>query len=377
MDIPITPNVSGQILAQGISGATSGLSGTITQYAGLLKQAKAYRTMAVDGMGMDPEAVDKMSLPELEGHFQAVALKTQQQEAQARIAEQQARASMWGANTEEADAFSTMAPAAAAWQKANPGKNPTATDIIGMMSGAKLNPRAQGIIMSKLIPSMMNGEGTTPANWTSAGGNNFVTFGHSIMPDRGPTDFSGMMSGAPEGWTPLPTNNKGGVTWRNTERPLPTTYDTRLSNTAGTGLADQLAQLQQGANASDEDLLARPSINGDQAKLATFRKNNAAQIKTLNGQIKNHLDSYRAQGYESPDFWASEYGRYNLTPPSGARAASSGAGTKGGVSSGGSQSAEGRVDVWDKNGKHFTVPTSQKDQATQAGYLLTPPTAKN
>ena len=74
-DIPIPPNVSGQIMAQGISGATANIGDALTQYAGILKQTKAYRQMAVDGLGMDPHQVDRMSLPQLTGMLQGEALK--------------------------------------------------------------------------------------------------------------------------------------------------------------------------------------------------------------------------------------------------------------------------------------------------------------
>lgn len=79
-------------LAQGISQAGQGLARGIEQMTGNLKKAKAYRTMAVDGLGMEPEAVDKMPLEELEGHFQAMAVKSamegQKQKRQAMQQEQ-------------------------------------------------------------------------------------------------------------------------------------------------------------------------------------------------------------------------------------------------------------------------------------------------
>lgn len=62
-------------LAQGISDAGRGIAQGIAQLSADLKKTKAYRAMAVDALGMDPEAVDKMSLPQLEGQFQAVAVK--------------------------------------------------------------------------------------------------------------------------------------------------------------------------------------------------------------------------------------------------------------------------------------------------------------
>lgn len=374
MDIPIQPDVSGQILGAGISNAALNAQGSLSQLiqqaSATSKQAKAYRAMAVDGLGMDPDQVNRMSLPELQGHMQAMAVRTQQQETQARTARELASAAYMQSESESADALGQMAPAAAAWRKANPGKNPSAMDVIQMMGNTKMAPRAQGIILSKLLPSLMSGEsGLQPQPYKSPEGNPYVFFNHTLLPDRSVTDIAALIGNAPAGMVALPTNTKGGITWKNTAKALPGTYETRLSNTAGNGLADQLGLLQQSANQSDDEILARPTIAGDKGKLATFRKNNASQIQSLTKQIQNHLDSYRAQGYGSPDFWHDEYRRYDLTPPAGAPAASRDAGTPAAVSG-----QTGRVPVWGKDGSAFTIPAGQLDQALAAGYLDKEPT---
>src|SRR5690242_1669805 len=67
---------SGEIFAQGITGAANTIADTILKLGQQAKEAKAYRTMAVDGLGMDADAVDKMSLPELQGTLQGAALKS-------------------------------------------------------------------------------------------------------------------------------------------------------------------------------------------------------------------------------------------------------------------------------------------------------------
>ena len=164
--IPIVPNRSGEILAQGVSGAASTIADTITQLSQRMRQTKAFRQMAIDGLNMNEEEVDRMSLPQLQGKMQGVALKSELAQRQAQIQEMMARSSMWGAEAEESDAFSQMAPAVQKWAKENPGKSPTATDVLGMMSGAKIAPRAQGIIMNRLIQQMMNGEGAGTPSFT-------------------------------------------------------------------------------------------------------------------------------------------------------------------------------------------------------------------
>lgn len=83
------PYKGSDYLYQGISGAGQGIGAGIEKMTANLKKAKAYKTMAIDALGMDPEQVDKMGLAELEGHFQAVAVKNamaQAQERQQRLA---------------------------------------------------------------------------------------------------------------------------------------------------------------------------------------------------------------------------------------------------------------------------------------------------
>jgi hypothetical protein len=83
---------SGQILAQGITGAAANIADTINLLGQRTRQAKAFRTMAVDGLGMDPDEVDKMSLPQLQGTMQGVALKNAQQQHAAQIMDIQSQA---------------------------------------------------------------------------------------------------------------------------------------------------------------------------------------------------------------------------------------------------------------------------------------------
>jgi hypothetical protein len=301
-----------------------------------------------------------MSVGELQGSLQAAAVKNQNAQRQAQTAELQARANFMNTQADEADAFSQLAPAAKNWQANNPGKNPTATDIVGMLGTSKMNPRAQGIIMSKLIPAMMNGEnGTGPQSYTSPAGNPYVFMGHNLIRDQAQMDPSQFMDAAPPGMTPLP-NGKNGVVWKDTNKALPSTYESRLSNTAGNGLADQLSALQQNAQTPDEDLLARPTIGGDKAKLAKYKANVQKQIGTLQGQLKNHIDSYAQQGFATPDFWNAERQRYGLATPAASKstpAASSSAGT------GGAPAAASPI-FTDKSGAQFQYKGSAADPST-------------
>ncbi len=71
-------------LNQGITSAGNSIGDGLESMMKRMKQTKAVRTMAVDGLGMDPDAVDKMSLEEVQGHLQGAAVKNAQAEANAR-----------------------------------------------------------------------------------------------------------------------------------------------------------------------------------------------------------------------------------------------------------------------------------------------------
>lgn len=108
-------------LARGISSAGQGLAQGIERMGADLKKAKAYRSMAVDALGMDPDAVDKMSLPQLEGKFQALAVKNAMEGARQRqqlfTAEMEDRArAMMGRQQAETDRGAFNADIARAMQ---------------------------------------------------------------------------------------------------------------------------------------------------------------------------------------------------------------------------------------------------------------------
>lgn len=72
---PGVSNQAGQILAQGISSAGDSIGKGIEAMVAKTKALKATRAMAVDGLGMDPDQVDGMSLPQLQGMMAGGALK--------------------------------------------------------------------------------------------------------------------------------------------------------------------------------------------------------------------------------------------------------------------------------------------------------------
>jgi hypothetical protein len=68
--MPYNPGVQprgADYLFQGISQAGASVGEMIAQMKQRARQTTAMRSMAVDGLGMDPDQVDKMSLPQLTG----------------------------------------------------------------------------------------------------------------------------------------------------------------------------------------------------------------------------------------------------------------------------------------------------------------------
>lgn len=66
---------SGLILAAGITGAANSIADKIDKTTAETKKLKAYRSMAVDGLGLDADEVDNMDLPTLEGKMQSLAVR--------------------------------------------------------------------------------------------------------------------------------------------------------------------------------------------------------------------------------------------------------------------------------------------------------------
>jgi len=351
---PGVTNQSGQILAQGISQAGQSLGETIEQLGQRHRQLKAYQTMAVDGLGMDKDQVGKMTLPQLTGIMQGEALKSARAQREALTAETQAKTTMLQQNAEEADAFGKIAPLAQRWAANNPGKQPAATDILGWMGQAKLNPRTQSAIMQKLIPGMMNGEGTpTPQNWRSAGGNSYVTMGKQILPDRSavnPDDVT-----PPAGYEAVP-DAKGNVKYLRTpgQKTIPPAAQQQL-----TTYLNDYTSANDVLKASDDELKANPAG----LPPAQLRAAATTRLKRTQQNAKNLLDLQKKLGALDDDTHQSFLSNFGLGN------APASAGGDGAVT----PDASGRIPVWDKTGKKFTVPAAQKDQAAAGGYSLTPP----
>jgi hypothetical protein len=347
---------SGEIMANGISNAVGSIADTIDLLGQRHRQLKAYQTMAVDGLGMDKDEVGKMSLPQIQGIMQGEAMKSavQQRKAQAQLIQE--KAANLQTQQDEAGAMGAIAPVMQDWMQKNPGKQPAATDIMGFMQTAKLNPRAQSAIMQKLIPAMMNGEGggaVAPQFITSPSGNHYAVLKNSMMNDNQRPAMDD--SQVPDGYEAVP-DGKGGM--RYLRAPAAKTIPPAAQNKLTEYLNDY-SSANDILNSSDADLKANPAG----LPAATLRAGATARLKRTQTNAKNLLDMQQKLGALDDDTHGSFLQQFGLGGKAAAAPPAAGA-------------AGGRVQVWDKTGKAFTVPAEQKDAAVQAGYLSAAPVAQ-
>ena len=348
-----TINQGNQALANGISSLGQNIGQGIQQWKQNKLQAKAADYMVksydtkdpntgdvknplLDQMGVHPEEWDTLSAPQktmaVQGLMKGMAMKSLQQEQQAKTQEMQARTQMLQQNADEADAMGKIAPVAQAWQTNNPGKQPGAADILSWMGSAKLNPRTQSAIMAKLIPGMMGGEGSTAYQFdpskvvdltsrglpgkffvpTSKGGGQVLN-SNDINSLMGQTitastivDADGKVIG--QG---LPTKSGGITPVKNQQtRPLPETYSARAAT-----LADNLDTAQQRLDNFTADPEGKTkTINGPSGttKPADLLKKYQADVENNKTKLKNWMDSHKDQGFGDQTFWDSEYKRYGF-----------------------------------------------------------------
>lgn len=293
-------------LRQGISSAGQGLGAGIQQMGAQLKKAKAYRAMAVDAMGMDPDQVDKMSADELEGIFMGQAMKKAREGEQRQ--EQFNRKLMERMYEVQDPPMSGMITEDGG--EPLPGQAPVQTfapqDLMGIAAET-------GMLTPQMAMKFMEeGQGTNwedvmPREFQTPGGLKGV-YGRSGQFQFDPTQF---MQDGPEVVTEdgrqFMRNPRGGFSSLGREpepKSLPDSYNTRLAK-----LMEDFELAQRNAGLGDEELKAR--------KVTRSRyESDATRAQTA---LQNLLDSYRQQGYGTPDFWAEEYPRYGLTAPAAAK----------------------------------------------------------
>jgi hypothetical protein len=328
-----------------------------------LKKAKAYRTMAVDALGMEPDAVDKMSLPELEGHFQAQAVQSLMEQRKAQAQEREAKARLMMMQQDEAQAWpefakrlmgggapgagpgaDLMSPGAGAGgvgPTSGTGNTFSPENIMRAMSemGAT-SPRLSSALARTLVPQLMQG-GTGPQSWKSPEGNPYVFMNHTLMADRPPLDINAMMGTAPEGYGVVQTG-PGKAQVVKTRKELPPTFHSALDR-AQTDIAGAETTLQQ------------PDSMFTDAKDMAMKKGLAQKrLTTARTAAKGTIDRYHSTGYLTDEQRDMMYGDLGLKPQQQQQTSAKG--------------VAGRKTVQDKNGNKFTVPANQLQAALDQGY---------
>lgn len=329
-----------EYLFQGISGAGHNIGEGITQMSANLKKLKAYRAMATDALEMDPDQVDKMSLPELEGHFQSVALKNQMEQTRALADERRARAADYQMRADEAQAWpQLMQEMMGGNQPAQPGPAQPTPNLMGpddstpdfnaMMTPPQsadpfsrenmvramghmgaTNPRLATALAREIIPKMMGSAESQdhPASWLSPGGNPYVFYHGQFRPDTATGanaepiyDLQGNVLGYQTG--------KGGVVKPEAAKPLPPTFHSTLDKITET-ISDAQSKLE-----ADDSSFADPKT------AATVKASAKRRLSAAQSQAKSVIDRYHTGKYLSDDERDQMYQDLGLTGAPAAAAA--------------------------------------------------------
>lgn len=319
-------------LAGGISAAGHSIVQAIEKSQAESKRLKAFRAMAVDGLGMNPDEVDAMDADTLQGKLEAVAIRSQRQREQAQLEDQEYEQMQRTAGADFQARLNTGQPL-----------TPQALMAAAQESGFQLPPQV-------LNQMMREGDAT---NWDEIMPRPFEIDGV-----RGAVGKSGQFQFLPTTPDSLPTipvldpdgnvlgyrvaTGKGGTAAmpKSTPAKLPDSYNSRLSL-----LQDELKAATATAGKTDAEL--------KQLKLSGTRDFYQKAAAAARQAIGDHVARFQEQGYADENFWTAEKQRLGL----GESRKSKGEGQAG-----------GRVTVADKDGNQFTVPAAQLEAAKKQGY---------
>lgn len=295
------------------------IKGSIAEH----KKAKAYKTMAVDALGMDPEQVDKMSLAELEGTIQGVSLKNAQAE-EARRAElfaqhqaERGQSQAFNANIEQMMTDAPRGGGAAppgselARMMGSQGAPPAQQDPEAMMLSAQrlIGAAAKaGVLTPELVQRFMQNDGSVrwdqlkPREFTTSSGlrgvygkggqfqfdpGQFMEDGMQTVPvlDAEGNKVGERIRTGPSSTAAMPKAKE--------PKALPEAFFKRYHD-----LQDELGLQQSMLGKSDEELKQRGAAD---PKAKREQANKAAQ--QAQRQLQEHLKMYESQGYATPDFW--------------------------------------------------------------------------
>jgi hypothetical protein len=275
-------------MGQGIMSAGNSISAAIEQHKAESKRLKAFRAMAVDGLGMDPEEVDRLDADTLQGKLQSVAVKSAISQQQREQEDQQYQQTQRAAGQQFQQ---RLAPV-----EIGPNQPITPERILGAASesGLALDPR----IIAQFAEQ--NGPDETPQGWTSPTGNPFVKYHNTLLPDRG-----GMDASAPPQTRTLDNGTEqvwNGRAWTNlpaerNPRPVPDAYTTTLE------------KILESIN-SDEANIPRAEKKEKGLGTPEFYRN---RIATNKKSLTNHVNRYKSL-YPNENFWPEEESRLGLKP---------------------------------------------------------------
>jgi hypothetical protein len=401
-----SPNAGGAYLYAGISGAGDSVGEGITRMGQNLRQAKAYRAMAVDALGMDPDEVDKMGLGELTGHVQAAGMKATMQQHAALAQQEMAKAAMMQNQVEESDAMGRLGPALASLMAGQggggapaAGQNPadmggdvdpgqemgpasaggpaammgvpgggTGTRALdpalimqAMSSMGPTSSRVQAAMWRNLMPQLMGGEQMGPQSWTDpATGAHFARMGKTLMRSENPDVINSLM-GAQQvpGYSMVQTAANKLQALPIKERTPGPAFDAAIGKLTG-----DIYDAQSRLSTPDAEMMDSQGKPLDAATIKARRASAQRVLQSATAQVKRLVDSHHTLKNLTDEQRDTYYSDLGL---GGGGSAAAGAG-KGAEGTQGTKGTD-RVTV-SKGGKVFNIPASQVDQAKKAGYTV-------
>lgn len=327
----------------GITSAGNSIAGGIERSQAETKRLKAFRAMAVDGLGLDPDEVDNLDADTLQGKMEAVAIKSAMERRQREQEDQDYERAQRAAATQFQSRLTLPAGTA------GPPAPLTSDRILSAAAdtGYQLDPRTiaqfarenEAVNWGDVMPRPFEIDGVKGAVGKSGQ--------FQFLPSATPDSLQAVPVLDEEGnvmdWR-VPTA-KGGTAAlpRRTPKTLPDSYNSRLAL-----LQDELSAAETNAGKSEAELKA--------AKLpgpAHFRQRADLARKSL----RDHVSRFKEQGYADAAFWKSEEERLGLK--------------NGGASVPASQPADDElVNATNPQGKPVRIRKSQVEAAKAQGYKL-------
>lgn len=335
---PQTHDRSGEILAAGITQGTNTLAGSIIQLSKDLKRTKALKQVALDVFGMEPDEVDNMTLPQLEGKVTGLAVQHQKQQVDQANAQARFRDSL-GA---------MMQPQPANYVEQNPA-------MVTPQIGAEQVMRA-GLETGALDPATalrVMDQRQNPTPWQSPSGNDYVVHGNSILRDT-QFDPNMFMSPGPAGYDVVMGAN-GAPRYLPQRDPLDSPgrltseWLSRLDS-----LETEMARAQQIIDSSDSELVQLKSLGTPEEQRARAKRGQQ-QTKNQAKFLVGVLGRERVGQPETLAEYSRRFGLEQTTIPSQATTGQS-----------------GKVLMIAPDGRQGYVPASQVEQAQAEGYQPAP-----